>query len=165
MRNCSNCGFDVSDSVYCPNCGSKVENEVSSSLCLKCGFDVGDSAFCPNCGTKIENDQVNSFCPNCGEDVWDSVFCPNCGTKIRGVKQESSSNMNSDDKGLMDNVIDIDNKYSGKLGGLFSKSRVMDKVLDKTASYSIITSQNLKIKWIEDTLKKLNQFFLKCMIL
>ena len=50
--------------------------------CLNCGADVGDSKFCPNCGTKIEQEVPKSFCPNCGADVGDSKFCPNCGTKV-----------------------------------------------------------------------------------
>nr|WP_295001046.1 zinc ribbon domain-containing protein [uncultured Methanobrevibacter sp.] len=151
---CPNCGFDVGDSAFCPNCGTKIEMEPVKSFCPNCGFDVGDSAFCPNCGTKIEMESVKSFCPNCGFDVGDSAFCPKCGTKINGEKEDLPSRVNnqSDENDIIDNVMDFDDKISSKLGGLFSKSKSMDKVLDKTASFrynrmSKTTNNNMDRKY------------------
>ena len=135
MVNCLNCGFDAGESKFCPKCGHEIIIEKLTNSCSNCGSDVGDSAFCPKCGTKIEKSSVKSFCPGCGEDVGDSPFCPKCGTKIGGVQLDSSSKNISNGNDFMDNVINIDDKLSGKLGGLFSKSKAMDKVLDKTASY------------------------------
>ena len=124
--------------------------------CDNCGFDVGDSEFCPNCGTKIEMEPVKSFCPNCGFDVGDSAFCPKCGTKINGEKEDLPSRVNnqSDENDIIDNVMDFDDKISSKIGGLFSKSKSMDKVLDKTASFrynnmSKLTSANMDRKYYE----------------
>jgi len=82
MVNCNNCGFDVGDNAFCPNCGTKVEQKILASSCPNCGFDVGDNAFCPKCGTKIVKEVSKSFCPSCGQEVGDSAFCPSCGTKI-----------------------------------------------------------------------------------
>ena len=153
---CPNCGFDVGDSAFCPNCGTKVEKEILNLTCPNCGFDVGDSAFCPKCGTKIINEISKTFCLNCGFDVGDSAFCPKCGTKIGAEKQDSPSinNNQSNEQGLLDDVIDIDDKLSSKMGGLFSKSRSMDKILDKTASFrynrmSKMTGTNMDRKYYE----------------
>ena len=160
MVSCSNCGFDAGESKFCPKCGSEIIIEKLENHCPNCGSDVGDSAFCPKCGTKIENDSVKSFCPSCGEDVGDSAFCPKCGTKIRVVKQESS-NSNSNDDDLMDTVIDIDDKLSGKLDGLFSKSKAMNKVLDKTASYRYDKLSKSKNKVDRNYFEKIEPVFLE----
>ncbi len=151
---CSNCGFDAENSKFCPNCGSEIIIEDSTNSCPNCGEDVSDAAFCPSCGTKIEREPVKSFCPNCGEDVSDAAFCPECGTKIIGGNPDSSSmsNNQSNENDILDDVIDFDDKVSSKLGGLFSKSKSMDKVLDKTASFrynrmSKTTNNNMDRKY------------------
>ena len=67
---------------------------VEGKVCPKCGKSLGEGAlFCPNCGTKFEEqvsetkEEPNSdgdgyICPNCGTKCTDdTVFCPNCGTK------------------------------------------------------------------------------------
>lgn len=89
MVNCSSCGFDVGDSKFCPNCGSKIIIEQPKTLCPNCGEDVGESNFCPHCGTKMDKEPLNSVCPNCGEDVGDGAFCTNCGTKVDNNSLES----------------------------------------------------------------------------
>lgn len=108
--------------------------------CSNCGFDAGESNFCPNCGSKIIIDKSNSFCPTCGADVDGSIFCPNCGTKIQSPNKKASSGSsqnekNANKKDFIENVADLDDKLSRKVEGLFSKSKSMNKVLDKTASY------------------------------
>ena len=123
--------------VFCPNC----ENE------------VGESKFCPNCGSKIlkpeiapQKNNTMNFCPNCGNEVGGSKFCPNCGSKILksevetpapeiNVNTNNQHTSNVDEKDTFDKIIDIDDEISGKMGGLFAKSKVMDTVLDKTASF------------------------------
>ena len=119
---CSNCGFDVGDSVFCPNCGMKVEEEVSSSLCSNCGFDAGDSNFCPNCGSKMIVKKDNNYCPNCGSDVGDSAFCPKCGTEIHNEYKETFKS-NSE-------VIQYDN---GSPSTLDKASEIAEKVSGKVA--------------------------------
>lgn len=163
MVNCSNCGFDAAEAKYCPNCGSEMQIEESVKSCPNCGEDVGESKFCPSCGTKIENDSVNLFCPNCGEDVGDSAFCPKCGTKISDDNQNSKSINNNSvtEKNIMDDVIDIDDKLSSKLGGLFSKSRAMGKVLDKTASYRYKNLSKSKNKMDRKYFEKIEPVFLE----
>ena len=126
---CSNCGFDVGDSKFCPNCGTKIEKEAPKSFCPYCGFDVGDSKFCPNCGTKIEKEAPKSFCPYCGFDVGDSKFCPNCGAK------KGRDNIGSEDQSdLVDNLVEKSDHISGRLANRLKKSKSVDKIFDKTSS-------------------------------
>ena len=62
---CQNCKTEVSlDTVFCPNCGSKVDdvpvdNTVTEAVlgkkCAKCGADMKPgAAFCVSCGAKVE---------------------------------------------------------------------------------------------------------------
>lgn len=123
--------------VFCPNC----ENE------------VGESKFCPNCGSKIlkpeiapQESNTMNFCPNCGNEVSGSKFCPNCGSKILepevetpapeiNVNTNNQHTSNVDEKDTFDKIIDIDDKISGKMSGLFAKNKTLNKVLDKTTSF------------------------------
>lgn len=137
---CSNCGYDVGDSKFCPNCGTKAEIENSKSFCPNCGNDVGDSKFCPSCGTKIGKDPSKSFCPSCGEELNDSSrFCPNCGFS----KSSEDSQTQYDSKSRMDKAIKIDNKVSGKMSKLLGKSKLMDKTLDVATSVSYNHSKGM----------------------
>ena len=140
MPKCSNCEYEVGESKFCPNCGTKVETEVPKSFCPNCGEDVGQSKFCPNCGTKIEKETAKSFCPNCGEELNDSAkFCPNCGFS----KSQENSQPQEAPKSKLDKAIDIDEKVSGKMSKLLGKSRIMDKTLDVAASVSYNHSKGI----------------------
>lgn len=109
-------------------------------------------------------------CSTCGYEAEESYFCPNCGSKI--IKKASSiqdkdininNNQLSDDelktsanenKDTYDNIIDFDDKISGKFSGLLAKSKAMDFVLDKTASFrykniSKSTSNSMDRKYFE----------------
>lgn len=64
--------------------------------CPDCGEDVGDGKFCPNCGANMEklegtgtvSDQ--KYCPDCNLEVGKANFCPECGGKAEPIPQESS---------------------------------------------------------------------------
>ena len=135
---CSNCGVEVGESSFCPNCGSKIVKETPKHVCPACGADVGSSNFCPNCGSKVLNENPKLVCPNCGFDVGDSAFCPKCGTKIQiksNLPQYSKSDdVQADENDFVDDLIEFDDKISGKMGKLLGKSKSMDLILDKTAS-------------------------------
>ena len=112
--------------------------------CANCGSEVGESIFCPNCGSKMpkpepvcEETNTKNYCPNCGSEVGDSNFCPDCGSKIVKSEIATTTNNNSShrEKDIYDNIINIDEKISGKLGGLFKKNKTLNKVLDKTTSF------------------------------
>lgn len=52
--------------------------------CAKCGKPLAEGAkFCPNCGTRVEQQQSIAFCSTCGEKLEPSArFCPACGVKV-----------------------------------------------------------------------------------
>lgn len=128
MVKCSNCGFEAENANFCPNCGTEIIMLKSPNSCPNCGEDVGSGKFCPNCGTKIENGSSKTFCPSCGKEIEKGNFCPYCGFS-------KTADASSGEKDTLDGIIEFDEKISGKLGGLFSKSKSMDKILDKTASF------------------------------
>ena len=109
--------------------------------CRNCGSDVGESKFCPNCGTKIEMEKPKSFCPNCGNDVGDSAFCPNCGTSVHKTESNKKDNFNKDNSNTEKNINTSeknrnDNKPfgGGFIANKLKKSKAVDKVFDKMAS-------------------------------
>ena len=158
MVNCSNCGFEVGESKFCPNCGTRVVDSSSVVLCSNCGFEVGESKFCPNCGVKVGESVQNIVCSKCGEDAEPGdVFCNKCGTKLEinpeehicpncgKVLSESSkfcpycgySEENNQENSWVDEVIEADDEITGIVTkGLF-KSRLINKVHDKTASTNL----------------------------
>lgn len=58
---CKKCGFaltdddcDLSDSVFCPNCGSKLSEQAEpEGVCPGCGFNKAFGKFCPRCGLRL----------------------------------------------------------------------------------------------------------------
>lgn len=57
--------------------------------CGNCGAQISaNDVFCPNCGSHVQQQQspvINSFCSNCGTEILSSdAFCPNCGKAIKG---------------------------------------------------------------------------------
>ena len=154
MVNCSNCGFEVGESKFCPNCGTRVVDSSSVVLCSNCGFEVGESKFCPNCGVKVRESVQNIVCSKCGEDAEPGdVFCNKCGTKLEinqeehicpncgKVLSESSkfcpycgyNEENNQENTFVDNAIEVDDKISEGYAKGVSKSRLLNKVRDKTA--------------------------------
>lgn len=57
MKNCINCGAEISDDAkFCGRCGSKQEKPAKH--CIHCGAEVpADFVYCEVCGTKQTNDE------------------------------------------------------------------------------------------------------------
>lgn len=61
--------------------------------CQVCGEEIGDAKFCNNCGSKVEEENTTSneeqtkiFCTNCGKELAEGTeFCNECGTPINGA--------------------------------------------------------------------------------
>ena len=55
--------------------------------CSKCGADLQEGAlFCRECGTKVEKQMSKNFCRECGSELTEGVkFCPNCGANVTAV--------------------------------------------------------------------------------
>ncbi|WP_295721381.1 hypothetical protein [uncultured Methanobrevibacter sp.] len=90
--------------------------------CSTCGYEAEESYFCPNCGSHII--KTASSIQNNDINIKDN--------QLSDDEEKTSANENKD---MYDNIIDFDDKISGKLSGLFAKSKARDFVLDKTASY------------------------------
>lgn len=62
--NCSNCGEDIGEAKFCPQCGTQVEKILAAEkvpadisnekYCSKCNIIVEEANFCPECGGKTE---------------------------------------------------------------------------------------------------------------
>lgn len=60
--------------------------------CNKCGYEsIDDSIFCGNCGNRldvIDNAERKSFCGNCGAEIeFGADFCGNCGQALGQTEQ------------------------------------------------------------------------------
>ena len=99
-KTCKNCGKQINgDFKFCPNCGTKVEEETSKEntsniFCSSCGKSIkSDFNVCPFCGEKLKNQNLNNdedkkkeeeiFCKNCGNLIKkDFKICPYCRKQI-----------------------------------------------------------------------------------
>lgn len=84
---CSYCNKELNDgTLFCGNCGHKVEAE-SKQKCPNCGSAIGENeSFCGECGFEIpdfaeeDNCSDKSVCPSCGNIVKsNAAFCGKCG--------------------------------------------------------------------------------------
>lgn len=91
--------------------------------CSTCGYEAEESYFCPNCGSKIIQTDVSTQENNTYE------------TDKQSSNDIPEFNNSESEKDIVDNIIDFDDKISGKMANLMSKSKVMNTILDKTASY------------------------------
>ncbi len=55
----------------------------------QCGEEVGDAKFCPQCGGKVEQVEVSTekYCPDCNVEVGEANFCPECGGKTEPIPE------------------------------------------------------------------------------
>ena len=103
---CAHCHSEIADdSMFCTECGAKVEASAASSMqrpsarvCPHCGNDISaDAEFCTMCGARLEagDDAAlttadgsepepvpDPVCPHCGAPLTDGAeFCTQCGSK------------------------------------------------------------------------------------
>lgn len=104
---CAHCHSEIADdSMFCTECGAKVEASAASSMlhpsarvCPHCGNDIpADAEFCTMCGARLEagddaalttavgsepESVPNPVCPHCGAPLMDGAeFCTQCGSKV-----------------------------------------------------------------------------------
>lgn len=104
---CAHCHSEIADdSMFCTECGAKVEASAASSMlrssarvCPHCGNDIpADAEFCTMCGARLEagddaalttaagseSESVpDPVCPHCGASLMDGAeFCTQCGSKV-----------------------------------------------------------------------------------
>lgn len=104
---CAHCHSEIADdSMFCTECGAKVEASAASSMmhpsarvCPHCGNDIpADAEFCTMCGARLEagddaapttavGSELESVpdpvCPHCGAPLTDGAeFCTQCGSKV-----------------------------------------------------------------------------------
>lgn len=58
--------------------------------CQSCGYENTDaSLFCAECGTKLQEKPVQKFCQHCGSEVEaDALFCGECGKPLQSVEDK-----------------------------------------------------------------------------
>lgn len=104
---CTHCHSEIADdSMFCTECGAKVDTFAMSSMqrpsarvCPHCGNDIpADAEFCTMCGARLEagddaalttaagfepESAPDSVCPHCGASLMDGAeFCTQCGLKV-----------------------------------------------------------------------------------
>lgn len=104
---CAHCHSEIADdSMFCTECGAKVEASAASSMlhpsarvCPHCGNDIpADAEFCTMCGARLEagddaalttavgsepESAPDPACPHCGAPLTDGAeFCTQCGSKV-----------------------------------------------------------------------------------
>lgn len=81
---CSNCGTEFEEGVFCPECGTKVENNLPNGDSTEPDSIVQEISVereGQSGNRTVENEEV--FCPKCGDKFDASLsFCPFCGTKL-----------------------------------------------------------------------------------
>jgi hypothetical protein len=74
-------GVDMSADAYVQAPMPSSNTQPAKKLCGQCGAEVGDSKFCPECGKSVAA-AAPIHCPQCGGEAKGGKFCRNCGTKL-----------------------------------------------------------------------------------
>ena len=105
----------------CPNCGK-----------------VSESKFCPECGSDLSSIDELRICPNCGKET-NSKFCPECGTEVKpysevtdklkevAIVEPESVNTGSDTE-----------KIENRIAGAISKDQVVAKASGKKKNKKLL---------------------------
>ena len=83
---------------------------ITMKRCTKCNVDyVDEVVFCPKCGSKIEEVKLQLFCPYCGKDLSHVTadFCPYCGHKIVQVENYQKNNVSVNQSTHINNASSI----------------------------------------------------------
>lgn len=97
-KSCEICNSEyLSDSKYCPICGSKNEEYNYSSEIDEIKDDIKKSKYYNIMSAEeisylgenpYDNDIKEKICPNCGcKNTSDSQFCEECGTKLADAEE------------------------------------------------------------------------------
>jgi len=146
--NCSNCGEDVGEAKFCPQCGSKVEEilvaeeapvEVSSEkYCPECDVIVGEANFCPDCGGKTESVPENEVNINVEEPTdYTSKYSVQAFLDRTAEKFEGNEIFELENDYLLD--VNLNGKVWAKLGSMvaytgevkFKKQSSLEGGIDK----------------------------------
>ena len=74
---CGNCGAELNDEMYCPDCG----NPTGITICPNCRQKTVNEDFCSICGYKINKSVKN--CHYCGSKIdAKAKVCANCGANV-----------------------------------------------------------------------------------
>lgn len=78
VRRCSNCGAELNEEAFCPDCGKAT----GIAVCPNCGQKTDNEDFCPFCGYKI-NPNVKK-CWKCGNKIDARAnVCARCGANVK----------------------------------------------------------------------------------
>lgn len=97
MRNCRNCGAEVSENMlFCPYCGTNCREGYSDQLVRANpnGLQPSKTKYCKHCGRLIDEE---------------CVVCPLCGKQVEELRTDSSSVVINNT-----NVMNVDNVQSGR---------------------------------------------------
>lgn len=74
---CPNCGAELNDEMYCPDCGEPT----GIKICPNCRQRTVNEDYCSTCGYRI-NQNVR-ICSSCGSKIdARAKVCANCGAKV-----------------------------------------------------------------------------------
>ena len=98
------------NSVFCKNCGKRIDGK---KVCSRCKALIDDNAlYCNMCGARTDS---KNACEKCG-NVYEGNFCPSCGTTHGAVKQPMT---NGSSRGWQ-NILHIVGLSIGLAGAAFA---------------------------------------------
>lgn len=121
---CDKCGNEVATgSLFCDNCGNRLEKKKSSVVCPVCGKENKEgSVFCGECGRKLpvvpamcpDEDSCEKICPECGKS-WgaDAEFCGECGKSLKAVVEKKETHASSVRRVIISTMCKHEKKVAG----------------------------------------------------